>query len=231
MIKIILQGRQGLSLIFVLSSMLILLALSVSVLTAAGLSYRVVMAQQTRNRLAIFSSDMERLMHSLITGEQNAADSRFGPITDQILLAVYEAHRTHSFDNLAENMQIELATTLDNAEFVITISFIRSYWVDIMSESVWDVSFDPEEEFPLPERMAYTDAYVASVIIQVEQQVTMSGITMDTRTYYQNMTGRLEETDPPTFDYPEDNEAWPWSAPAPVSHMRVTNRGAWEIRR
>jgi len=61
-----LKNKQGVSLIFVLVSLLLLMALGVSVLTAAGLSHGAVNTQRFRNQLNMYAGSMERVLAELL---------------------------------------------------------------------------------------------------------------------------------------------------------------------
>ena len=71
-----LRNKSGLSLFFVLGSMMLLLALGVSALTAAGAAFGARFAQQNRNQLELFVSSTERvLLASLGNQEISMSDS------------------------------------------------------------------------------------------------------------------------------------------------------------
>jgi len=80
----ILRDKKGLSLIFVLAAMLLLLALGVSVLTAAGLSNRAVHAKDAANQRALYMESMSRVMYAVLDAE--------GPesLTEYLIKSIYD---------------------------------------------------------------------------------------------------------------------------------------------
>ena len=62
----VLRNKSGFSLIFVLASMLLLLAIGVSAVTAAGYNHGAGLAQRDRNQLEMYVSSMERTIHSAL---------------------------------------------------------------------------------------------------------------------------------------------------------------------
>ena len=109
----ILRNKQGFSLLFVLAAMLLLLALGVSALTAAGNSHRSVMAQNHRYQLVSHASSMEQVVRG---GLEN------GALAAVILDAVQAAYLSDedaevvtlrvSFDALDLHPEIESAYEL-----------------------------------------------------------------------------------------------------------------------
>jgi len=61
-----LRSKSGASLIFVLASMLLLIAIGVSAVTAAGYNRGAGLIQRDRNQLGLYVSSMERTIHSSI---------------------------------------------------------------------------------------------------------------------------------------------------------------------
>ena len=71
--KRILRDKSGLSMLFVLAVMLVLLALGVSALVAASLSRGAVAQGQERNRLSLYVSSMERTMLASLQLDEGAS--------------------------------------------------------------------------------------------------------------------------------------------------------------
>ena len=83
----IIKNRQGISLIFVLAFMLLLLMLGVSALTAAGLSFRAVLRQQMRNQGILYMESMNLVVQSALDDDRPGEET----MTEIILSALYEA--------------------------------------------------------------------------------------------------------------------------------------------
>jgi type II secretory pathway pseudopilin PulG len=93
-------NNKGISLIFVLAIMLMLMALGISALTAAGLSHRAVLKQEERNRFAILSNSMERVMLDVLQNE--------GEITESIFRLLYERRQTmHTDPENSDNWSLD----------------------------------------------------------------------------------------------------------------------------
>jgi len=67
-----LKNKSGISLVFVLASMLLLMALGVSALTAAGLSFGVRAAQANRNQLDLYHTGMERTIRAAMLASEES---------------------------------------------------------------------------------------------------------------------------------------------------------------
>ncbi|MCL2203039.1 MAG: hypothetical protein FWB88_03765 [Defluviitaleaceae bacterium] len=92
MLWTILRNKRGLSLIFVLVAMLVLLALSAGAFTAAGLSHRAVFAQQARNQRMLYVESMGLVLRDALN-EERPPGGTVATLTEIILEAVYEAYR------------------------------------------------------------------------------------------------------------------------------------------
>jgi len=69
----VLRDKAGASLIFVLAAMLLLMALGVSAITAAGYNFSAGLTQRDRSQLNLYVSSMEQTIHASlvedVTGE------------------------------------------------------------------------------------------------------------------------------------------------------------------
>jgi len=88
----LLKNKSGLSLIFVLAVMLLLLALGVSALTAAGLSQGAGRAQRERNQLEMYVTSMEHtILHALqVYYDQDTDSFVWGPIGEWIAKEAFD---------------------------------------------------------------------------------------------------------------------------------------------
>ncbi|MCL2274317.1 MAG: hypothetical protein FWC16_05265 [Defluviitaleaceae bacterium] len=94
-----LRNNKGVSLIFVLAFMLLLMALSVSVLTAAGLSFRAVFAQQERNQRNLLVESMGLTLYAALNENRTEAERYSSPapqtLTEIILAQVYNEFKNY----------------------------------------------------------------------------------------------------------------------------------------
>jgi len=121
----VLRDKAGISLIFVLAVMLLLMAIGVSAITAAGYNYGAGLAQRDRNQLELYTSSMERTIHSSllkgITGETIlSADSLRGLILRDAYLEKNEREENIYTYSYVYNPDINLPDGL-NAVFSATV--------------------------------------------------------------------------------------------------------------
>jgi hypothetical protein len=224
-ISAILKQKQGLSLMFVLAFMLLLLALSISALTAAGLSHRAVLAQQSRNQLTLYADSMERVIMGLLT--ENNGD--FDEIKKEILLTLYEVYRPGGGGTIS-NPFIAMETEIEGAEFVINI------WIEESFVSVMEMGYTHMYIYDYGifySRVPNTWAHI-NAAIRVEQTVTRddpnnpgNDTGLMTNTIYRNIGAVVREVAgyvDPDFDY----SLWFYSA-APRGFMEVDDPGSWEF--
>lgn len=70
-----LQNQNGMSLLFVLAVMLLLLALGVSALTAAGLNFGAGTAQRERSQLHLYAHSMERVIRAALENSEEQSET------------------------------------------------------------------------------------------------------------------------------------------------------------
>jgi hypothetical protein len=239
-----LRNQQGLSLIFVLASMLFLLALGVSALTAAGLSHRAVRRQAERNRLEMVSVSMERVMRDVLV---NNAD-----ITDAMLRIVYEAFDTeHAGDhdepgdnffnyfpffndetkiNPLANWEMTITPTMPagiaaNIGFEVAVTIDR-WFVDMEQIGQWIYDPDHDPDDPNIPDIIRNETTIAGIRLRIAVTQTMlvnNEPYMVIRTEYENYDGRLQEQ--PLLTIPPPN---PSLERAPIGNMTdIDSRGTW----
>ena len=246
----VLKNNSGISLIFVLAAMLMLMALGVSALTAAGLNFGVNIEQSHRNQLNLYSSSMNRTIRAAMEATPvvdvplDDADT-FG---SQIIAAVF----AEFFNATSINGVDEIDWTTPDDFYI----FVRS---DISGDTSTNLIVKPmlsinTNQFsrslvpplPLPAVNATRfHAWVSGEII-IEQTTTFnpavgSEISLRTRTVY-----RLRDSAPSGFyvnvsDYDISDsfytgallreEIWTYSKvdPPELEDIVIVNSGTWEV--
>jgi hypothetical protein len=90
--KPVLRGRRGVSMLFVLAAMLLLIAIGVSALTAAGANYGARLRSQTENQLNLYLNSMELTVRAMLEDrgdEGRAITDPMSTLTGSILKEAY----------------------------------------------------------------------------------------------------------------------------------------------
>jgi hypothetical protein len=189
MIKI-LRSKSGLSLFFVLGLMLTLLALGVSVLTAAGLSRGAGLAQRNRSQLNLYMSSME---HTLLAMLQNELGDWLIEDAIQKAFSTAIAPRTGSPDWTFSQIVVPVEISLTTEEDVAFLG--AEYTVEIQGEL--RVSFSDYRRFSILIPWSFSTQLTAGIFGEVSVAVITEFGTMRTasRTTFSYRNGMLEERD------------------------------------
>jgi uncharacterized protein (UPF0333 family) len=145
-IQSILKSESGISLIFVLAFMFLLLALGVSVLTAAGNSHRSVLAQRDRSQLTLYANSMEHVIHAALEEEGE------NTLTYYIYKTIFDHYFNAPGDIDGWSMEITAESPDEGAVYNITVKIkeLKLYRpMRIEIEEIFDEPGDELESEPL----------------------------------------------------------------------------------
>jgi hypothetical protein len=243
-----LMNQRGISLIFVLAFMLLLMALGISAFTAAGMSHRAVLAQRERNRFTLYADSVERVVQGAVQTHE---------FTDLKVQAFYTfAHNffnTFDFSDPGFNFNEEFATAREGFAWVMELTpafpagvallpagmapeieitvIVDSFDVDIHGGE-WVQEFNTETGalLPLLTRVPTVAFITATVRVVQEVRLPCPVVAGDvsrrvTATVFENVDIRLEETNPtPQF---EGRSIAPW---ADMDYLvPAADRGEWRV--
>ncbi|MCL2499917.1 MAG: hypothetical protein FWE90_06220 [Defluviitaleaceae bacterium] len=196
---------KGISLLFVLAIMLLLMALGISALTAAGLSHRAVLQQEERNRFNLLVSSMERVMFDVLQNGDEIKKELFDHLYNLRILGNpggidtandWVVEITADFADIPESDRPAWLNA-NNVTFTNTIT-VERWNVHFINagESELDPTWvpDPSDPDDLPQwiRTVYTEA-IASVDIIVNQVMQVNGNIRETTTTYRMLNVGFKE--------------------------------------
>jgi hypothetical protein len=221
----IIKNTQGVSLLFVLASMLFLLALGVSALTAAGLSHRAERVQSRRNQMAMYTSSMERVIRAAL--EEEGGDTLTGHIFEAVFNeAVFDYEFVPTVMTGSALAGWEMVMTADSpdggAEYAIVISIERLTAVSEFQQHINAAASPPAIAL---QRWTLD---IDDVRIAVEMTVTHGGETVSTERIYGMWGGRIERTLTAGFVSPPSPPTFPQMIQPLYGGSAIW--GSWELR-
>ena len=205
-ITAILRNTSGVSLMFVLGIMLMLLALGASVMAAASTNVGAYVRQNEYNRIRVLSDSIHRsLMFALL--EEPDEEDHMKSLSCQIAMLIYDEFIESGDSDIADiDLEIDIATP-GNIKHSITLSFI-------FRDVDWEGStpFSPKipadelnntqevpEELRIPAKATITARVAITVVVETDRIVSGSGIREVTTRAVYNYEGAL--TDDPLDEY------------------------------
>ena len=224
-IKRLLSDKSGVSLIFVLAVMLLLMAIGVSAITAAGLNFGAGVVQSERTQLSMYVSSMERTVKAMLEENDSGVSlSGVQTLAGRLLKSAYG--NGGGLYIIAGNAVTMTADSPDgNAKYEITLT--GSLNVQIREPyDLTDWIEDPEDpEAPPIEVFAGRTEQSARINgeVTVTQTTTFTSpggkvLSMTTVTVYSYSEGEIEERG---FDA--------WDPDVYLENMIITNPGKWAV--
>lgn len=229
--KKILRDKSGVSLIFVLAAMLLLMAIGVSAITAAGLNMGAGIAQRDRNQLDLYASSMERTVKASL--EKKEPDGTSIPnvqtLTGRIIRAAYE-NGSGLYDLTGANaLELTASSPDGGAKYKIVISgnfkvhiippVEYTEWIEstVVDEEGNSVLVYEEKTTGRSPQTATIDGKITAV--QTTEYSTLGGrdLSVTTATSYQ-FGGALIEEDFSTY-----------TSPVLDDNMIITGLGTWTV--
>ncbi|MCL1819029.1 MAG: hypothetical protein FWG36_00060 [Oscillospiraceae bacterium] len=197
----VLKNQKGVSFVFVLGIMLVLMAISVSVLVAASTNSGFFANQREHNQIRILEDSVHKnIMYGL----------QIGDLGDQIATEIYNAHDINRESELAR-YGIELEVDLSAADDIrigrISVEPVKLYF-ERMAVMIYDAQpavFDEFNNVLLFEEVPKSATVDATVVVSVEIFVRGNFGTRDKSVYsratYEYIGGTLEQQPNGVMDF------------------------------
>jgi len=205
----IIKSKSGASLMFVLGLMMLLLAIGVSVLTAASANYIMPLRQREHSRLLILEESVHKnIMHSLQTPGANN-------LSQAIAYELLNGDRGNEISLDIDFIGVDLPEVMENTEITIEILDVAVNTTEAYNIVVGYVEVDVEEENedgelvwvkklePIYDRIPKTDIVNGDIAVTVTVEINGKRSTSTVTYKYEgtgfNMGGVFEDS---TLKYP-----------------------------
>ena len=203
----VLRDKAGASLIFVLAAMLLLMALGVSAITAAGYNFSASLTQRNRSQLNLYVSSMEQTIHFSLTGD----------VTDEYIVSVEslggwflkEAYLLGDGHHVINNIPLTITQPND-----LDISYSAVISAQMYVTIIPGIDIDGA----LSEEMATIDGGIVIALETIYAPAAFSGEPLHTTTVitYSYTGGRIMEAP----DYPDTEDH---------DNMIIVASGSWTV--
>ena len=223
----VLRSNAGASLIFVLASMLLLMAIGVSAITAAALNHGAVLVQRDRNQLNLYISSMERTMRAaLLETEPGATLDIANTFTGRFLREAYMSNGmigqwqiTAQAPGGGVRYDMVFAVRVDTGGMPDINVFIDPY---IYIPEQYDIDEDGNAflvspAFRKPESATIDATMTVTQNVFYDNETSPVSVTMTT---YRFSGGRIDEQ-----DYGVN------PGQAGLEYMHITGWGTWTVER
>jgi len=231
----VLRDKSGVSLIFVLAAMLLLMAIGVSVITAAGFNLGAGFAQRDRNQLEMFASSMERTIRAMLMESETGE-----PVLDTHGLSARIMRDIYLHDDARGILEYSLTPDMNDdwsVEYTVNVSADMHIEVfEPIVTTVWEPIWEDDPENPDGEQIC--TGYTEVVIDRSPQRAILNGVVKVTQTtVYQRVLGGepLSTTTVTTYLYSggllEERAGYDITQPPDDSDMLIADSGAWTVTR
>jgi hypothetical protein len=142
------QDKSGVSLMFVLAIMLLLMAIGISVVTAAGQNFGASLAQRDRNQLDLYVSSMERTLRAVLVESavgETMSGSTVDSMTGRILREAYQNVYPSTTGSYNVNMTLSSESPDGDAEYDIVITGTIYVTITLPVETWEYITDDPDD--------------------------------------------------------------------------------------
>ena len=214
-ITAILKGTSGVSLIFVLGVMMMLLLIGISLLIAAGANVGTNIRQNEFNRVMLLGNSIHRnIMYSLQADPEDQSLLAY-----QLVMAIYDARYDGELDDITLEVDVDIP---DNMAVSIVLSFP---YLDVQTAGSSDfvpgipgdeyvddsgnmIVIQPVPSIPrIPETASIKAGMTVTVVIESEVMVRDGSRFITTQASYEYRGGFL--TDDPEGEYIDSNPTYP----------------------
>ena len=202
-VYMVLKSKSGASLMFVLAVMMLLMAISISVLTAAGASAGIYLKQKEHSQIIVLDESIQKnIMYSL---QSNPSDAAL--LSRQLVMAIYEANDPElafggvAFGLSSKTLGLSLGNGVDITSGSVKVDSITLAFpeqnvvlmppVPAIYEDVFDVDGNKIDRVVVIGRDPKTASISATMTVTVK--ISANGKTMTTRTSYEYHGGFLSD--------------------------------------
>ncbi|MCL2463273.1 MAG: hypothetical protein FWF44_11450 [Defluviitaleaceae bacterium] len=231
--KRILRDKSGVSLMFVLAAMLLLMAIGVSAITAAGLNYGAGLARRDWNQLELYSTGMEHTLKAALEAPDSDT-SMLGAqtLSGRLLRAAFQSGSAIYSIGGDGAITMTAASPDGNARYTIVITgYMNVQIIAPVDETELVDVYGPDPENPdgapivVDYKVVKIDRSAQAALFSGEFTVKLTteylagnkAMDMTTTTTYRYLNGHMEERDYDFNAAPDD------------SNMYIDNWGAWTV--